>query len=68
MTNGSNMNEIQNHEMIENSMLPEETPELLELYKSFDEENLMPLWTQLGDLMPVHPSPRPFPTYGNGPT
>ncbi|UYN99385.1 MAG: cupin domain-containing protein [Devosia sp.] len=40
------------------AMQPEETPELKALYKGFEAESLMPLWTQLGDLMPVHPKPR----------
>ena len=36
---------------------PEPTPELNELYRSFEHELLVPLWTEIGDLMP--PSPRP---------
>jgi gentisate 1,2-dioxygenase len=42
-------------------MLPEETPELKELYRSFAAESLMPLWTQLDDLMPTHPAPKAVP-------
>jgi gentisate 1,2-dioxygenase len=49
------------HTDVHNQMLPEETPELRELYRSFAAESLMPLWTQLDDLMPVHPAPRAVP-------
>ena len=41
-----------------NEMQPEDTPELRALYKGFEENHLVPLWTQLGDLMPVYPRPR----------
>lgn len=37
------------------AMQPEDTPELRDLYEGFEAESLIPLWTQLGDLMPVHP-------------
>jgi gentisate 1,2-dioxygenase len=40
------------------SMQPEDTPELRALYQGFADQNLLPLWTQLGDLMPVHPKPK----------
>ncbi|EKF21006.1 cupin domain-containing protein [Nitratireductor pacificus] len=46
---------------VENAMQPEDTPELRELYAGFERENLIPLWTQLGDLMPVHPRPKAVP-------
>ncbi len=46
---------------IQHAMQPEDTPELRDLYKGFEEENLIPLWTQLGDLMPVHPKPKAVP-------
>jgi gentisate 1,2-dioxygenase len=36
---------------------PTPTPELHELYRGFEQELLVPLWTEIGDLMP--PSPRP---------
>jgi gentisate 1,2-dioxygenase len=49
------------HADVHNQMLPEETPELKELYRSFAAESLMPLWTQLDDLMPVHPAPKAVP-------
>ena len=31
------------------------TPELEELYRGFEKELLVPLWTEIGDLMPAHP-------------
>ena len=34
---------------------PTPTPELEELYRGFEEELLVPLWTEIGDLMPLHP-------------
>ncbi|WP_199252606.1 cupin domain-containing protein [Chachezhania sediminis] len=43
------------------SMQPEDTPELRELYAGFEKLSLMPLWTQLGDLMPVHPKSNAVP-------
>ncbi|WP_274709229.1 cupin domain-containing protein [Nitratireductor luteus] len=42
-------------------MQPEDTLELRALYKGFEEQHLIPLWTQLGDLMPIHPKPRAVP-------
>jgi gentisate 1,2-dioxygenase len=44
-----------------NAMNPEETPELRALYEGFEAQHLMPLWTQLGDLMPRHPKPKAVP-------
>jgi gentisate 1,2-dioxygenase len=32
-----------------------------ELYKDFEAENLLPLWTQRADLMPLHPAPAAMP-------
>jgi gentisate 1,2-dioxygenase len=46
---------------VENVMLPEDTPELRALYKGFEDNHLNPLWTQTGNLMPVHPKPRAVP-------
>ncbi len=43
------------------SMQPEDTPELRALYDGFDKEHLIPLWTQVGDLMPVTPKPKAIP-------
>ncbi|MET7991029.1 cupin domain-containing protein [Amycolatopsis sp. NPDC005232] len=36
---------------------PEPTPELHELYRGFEQELLIPLWAQIGDLMPASPRP-----------
>ncbi|WP_306027307.1 cupin domain-containing protein [Stappia sp. MMSF_3263] len=52
------MNDAMTHETVEHAMQPEDTPELRALYRGFEENHLIPLWTQLGDLMPVHPKPR----------
>jgi gentisate 1,2-dioxygenase len=40
---------------------PEASPALDELYRGFDSELLVPLWTEIGDLMPVHPRSRALP-------
>ncbi|TRV75763.1 cupin domain-containing protein [Streptomyces sp. 130] len=37
---------------------PEVTPALEELYRGFERELLVPLWTEIGDLMPAHPRSR----------
>jgi gentisate 1,2-dioxygenase len=37
---------------------PEVTPALEELYRGFEDELLVPLWTEIGDLMPAHPRSR----------
>lgn len=34
---------------------PPKTPELEALYRGFEKELLVPLWTEIGDLMPDHP-------------
>ena len=39
----------------------EDSPELTELYESFARHSIMPLWTQLGNLMPKHPRPKAVP-------
>jgi gentisate 1,2-dioxygenase len=36
---------------------PEPTPELRELYRGFEQALLVPLWTEIGDLMPASPQP-----------
>jgi gentisate 1,2-dioxygenase len=36
---------------------PDPTPELRELYRGFERELLVPLWTEIGDLMPSVPRP-----------
>jgi gentisate 1,2-dioxygenase len=40
---------------------PTPTPALEELYRGFEEELLVPLWTEIGDLMPAHPRSRAVP-------
>ncbi len=40
---------------------PPKTPELEELYRGFERELLIPLWTEIGDLMPLVPTPRTVP-------
>jgi gentisate 1,2-dioxygenase len=36
-------------------------PALKELYHGFEQELLVPLWTEIGDLMPVHPRSKAVP-------
>jgi gentisate 1,2-dioxygenase len=55
------MAEERDHENVTHGMQPEDTPELRSLYKGFEEHNLLPLWTQLGDLMPMAPKPKAVP-------
>ncbi|WP_037356847.1 cupin domain-containing protein [Amycolatopsis orientalis] len=40
---------------------PAVTPALEELYRGFEQELLVPLWTEIGDLMPAHPRSRAVP-------
>ncbi|MGW3763777.1 cupin domain-containing protein [Streptomyces sp. NPDC005131] len=40
---------------------PKVTPALEELYRGFEQELLVPLWTEIGDLMPAHPRSRAVP-------
>jgi gentisate 1,2-dioxygenase len=40
---------------------PDPTPALEELYRGFEGELLVPLWTEIGDLMPVHPRSKALP-------
>jgi gentisate 1,2-dioxygenase len=40
---------------------PTPTPELEQLYRGFEQELLVPLWTEIGDLMPAHPRSRAVP-------
>lgn len=40
---------------------PTRTPELEELYRGFEDELLIPLWTEIGDLMPLHPKSNAVP-------
>src|ERR1700761_215030 len=45
---------------------PPVTPALEDLYRGFEQELLVPLWTEIGDLMPLHPRPRARPPRGGG--
>nr|WP_300047108.1 cupin domain-containing protein [uncultured Nocardioides sp.] len=40
---------------------PDVTPALEELYRGFEHEMLVPLWTEIGDLMPAHPRSQAVP-------
>jgi gentisate 1,2-dioxygenase len=40
---------------------PEPSPELEALYRGFEHELLVPLWTEIGDLMPLHPKSKAAP-------
>ncbi|MGW4394024.1 cupin domain-containing protein [Amycolatopsis nivea] len=40
---------------------PAVTPALRDLYRGFEQELLVPLWTEIGDLMPAHPRSRAVP-------
>jgi len=40
---------------------PDVTPALEDLYRCFERELLVPLWTEIGDLMPVHPRSKALP-------
>jgi gentisate 1,2-dioxygenase len=40
---------------------PDPSPELGALYRGFEEELLVPLWTEIGDLMPPHPRSKASP-------
>ncbi|MFJ9381317.1 cupin domain-containing protein [Streptomyces sp. NPDC101455] len=40
---------------------PERTPELQALYRGFEQELLVPLWTEIGELMPAEPASKALP-------
>ena len=40
---------------------PDPSPELEQLYRGFERELLVPLWTEIGDLMPLHPKSKAAP-------
>src|SRR3546814_12453417 len=44
-----------------NMVLPEDTPELRKLYSDFEAAYIMPLWTQIENLMPMEPSSKALP-------
>ncbi|MEU5281040.1 cupin domain-containing protein [Streptomyces asoensis] len=48
-------------EAVETADQPKHTAELDMLYRSFERQLLIPLWTEIGDLMPPHPSSRALP-------
>lgn len=49
------MDNQRDHETVEHGMQPDDSPELRALYKGFKDNHLNPLWTQTGNLMPMHP-------------
>ena len=40
---------------------PVPSPELEQMYRGFERELLVPLWTEIGDLMPLHPNTKAAP-------
>jgi gentisate 1,2-dioxygenase len=40
---------------------PDPSPALEQLYRGFERELLVPLWTEIGDLMPIHPKSKAAP-------
>lgn len=52
------MDDAIDHSNVAHGMQPEDSPELRALYEGFEREHILPLWTQLGDLMPMHPKPK----------
>lgn len=46
------------HDAAPHQMMGEDSPELRSLYRDFEAESLTPLWTQLENLMPAHPTPK----------
>ncbi|MCC1492103.1 cupin domain-containing protein [Cognatishimia sp. F0-27] len=55
------MNEELDHANVAQEMTPEESAALDALYRDFAANHMNPLWTQTGDLMPMHPKPRAVP-------
>ena len=49
------------NQMIAPAPTAEEQEQLDQLYKDFNRENLIPLWTEIGDLMPMTPKPQAVP-------
>ena len=49
------------HSTVENTMTAGDSPELRQLYADFEANHMIPLWTQIDDLMPMHPSPKAVP-------
>jgi gentisate 1,2-dioxygenase len=50
MTDVSSLPLVQAHDQ------PLVTTALADLYRGFEAESLIPLWTEIGDLMPAHPA------------
>jgi gentisate 1,2-dioxygenase len=55
------IDESADHASVQNVMTQGDSPELAALYEGFDAEHLIPLWTQLDDLMPMQPAPKAVP-------
>lgn len=55
------MSDAPDHDTVVHAMQPDDSPELTALYASFAAANLNPLWTQTGDLMPMHPKSHAVP-------
>ncbi|MFI5611651.1 cupin domain-containing protein [Amycolatopsis sp. NPDC051903] len=49
------------HGTVVNEMGQDDSPELAGLYEDFESAHLIPLWTQIDDLMPMHPRPKAVP-------
>lgn len=47
--------------MLSGAGQPEPSPALERLYRGFEQELLVPLWTEIGDLMPPHPRSKAAP-------
>jgi gentisate 1,2-dioxygenase len=48
-------------ETVDSPDQPDVTPELEDLYRGFEHELLVPLWTEIGELMPAHPQSQAVP-------
>ena len=55
------MTDSLDHGSVAHAMVPEDSPALRALYQGFRDNHLNPLWTQTGDLMPMHPKPQAVP-------
>ena len=57
----STSDEALEHGSVDNAMASQDGPELRRLYEDFEANHMVPLWTQIDDLMPMHPSPKAVP-------
>lgn len=57
----SSTDEPLEHSSVDNTMTAGDSPELRQLYADFEANHMIPLWTQIDDLMPMHPSPKAVP-------